>query len=253
MEGMQTDSKNAPSGGSRSDPFHTTHWSLVAAAGRRSAPSSAQALATLCEAYWYPLYAYVRRRVPDVDEAQDITQAFFFRLLQKNNLAVACPERGKFRAFLLASMQNFLANYWKAARAKKRGGGRVALSLDFDRGESRLALEPAHRLTPERLFDRAWTLTLLDRVLAALRAEHANDDKNPQFEVLKPYLTAEQATADYAAAAESLGISEGAVRVAVHRLRKRYKALLRQEIAATMAPGEDIDDEIRGLFDSLRD
>jgi RNA polymerase sigma-70 factor (ECF subfamily) len=151
--------------------FQTTHWSLVLRAGHREDREAETALATLCERYWYPLYVYVRRRVADVAEAQDLTQEFFAWLLEKNTLASACPERGRFRAFLLTALKNFLMNQWDRANAQKRGGGIRRLSLDLDDGESRLRLEPAHELTPERLYERQWVLTLLDLVMRRLCEE----------------------------------------------------------------------------------
>src|SRR5271155_2907054 len=158
---------------SGSRQFATTRWSLVLAAGQRSSPQSSAALATLCENYWYPLYAYVRRRGHDSDEAQDLTQAFFTRLLEKNDLAAADPERGRFRSFLLASLKHFLANEWDRARAEKRGGGRSVLSIDFGTAEERYRAEPSHELTPEKIFERRWALTVLDHALKRLRTEFA--------------------------------------------------------------------------------
>jgi RNA polymerase sigma factor (sigma-70 family) len=230
--------------------FATTHWSLVLAAGHRSLPASDQALAALCRAYWYPLYAYARRRLGDEGRAQDLTQDFFARLLEKNLLASAQPERGHFRAFLLTAFKNFLANESEKVRAEKRGGGRVFLPLDFHAGDSRYNLEPAHAWTAERLFERQWALTLLEQVLAALRAEYVADAKEELFDRLKVYLTGETA-ASYAALAPALGMSEGAIKVAVHRLRERYRALLRWEVAQTVADSAEVDDEIRRLFDAL--
>jgi RNA polymerase sigma factor (sigma-70 family) len=230
--------------------FASTHWSLVLAAGRRSLPASDQALSVLCRAYWYPLYAYARRRLGDLDHAQDLTQDFFARLLEKNILAGAQPERGHFRAFLLTAFKNFLTNEGEKARAEKRGGGRAFLPLDFRAGDSRYDREPAHAWTPERLFERQWALTLLEQVLAALRAEYAADGKEELFDRLKVYLTGETA-ASYADCAPALGMSEGAIKVAAHRLRARYRALLRWEVAQTVADPAEVDDEIRRLFDAL--
>ncbi|MCA1702125.1 MAG: sigma-70 family RNA polymerase sigma factor, partial [Actinobacteria bacterium] len=146
--------------------FATTHWSMVLSAGQRSSPASAAALADLCQRYWYPLYVYVRRTIRDVHEARDLTQAFFARLLEKNTLALADPQRGRFRSFLLTALKHFLINEWEKAKAQKRGGGRALLALDFDSKESQIALEPSHDATPERLFERHWAMTLLDQVLA---------------------------------------------------------------------------------------
>jgi RNA polymerase sigma-70 factor (ECF subfamily) len=232
-----------------SDAFATTRWSLVAAAGRGEPLAAQQALAQLCQAYWYPLYAFVRRRVGSPHESQDLTQAYFAWLLEKNTVAAADRERGRFRAFLLASLKNFLANEWEKQRAQKRGGGQAALSLDFDAGESRFRLEPLDQLTPERLFDKQWAMTLLEQVLGGLRQEYADADKLPQFEVLKSFLAGN--TGEYAEAAAQLGLTENAVRVAAHRLRQRYRERLRAEIAQTVAGPEEVDDEIRRLFEVL--
>ena len=231
--------------------FDTTHWSVVLAAGHRSSPDSSEALATLCRAYWYPLYAYVRRRVQDVHEAQDLTQEFFTQLLEKNLLAVAHPERGRFRAFLLTAFRHFLVNEWEKAKAQKRGGGRAPIPLDFSSGEHGLTLEPTDELTPERLYDRQWAVTLLDHVMARLREEHVRAGKEKHFELLKVFLTGQTASVSYAQVAGELGISEGAATVAAHRLRRRYRELLRAEIAQTVAEPDEVEDEIRSLFTSL--
>ncbi len=231
--------------------FASTRWSLVIAAGHRSSPEAAGALEALCRTYWFPLYAYVRRRVPDRHEAQDLTQEFFARLLEQNHFAVADPERGRFRAFLLTALKHFLTNEWDKTQAIKRGGGRVPLSLDFDSGESRLSLEPADDQTPERIFEREWTITLLDRVLARLRDEQVAAGKGPPFETLKQFLTGGRDEASYADVAGELGMTAGAIKVAAHRLRQRYRELLRAEVAQTVASAEEVDDEIRGLFETL--
>ena len=231
--------------------FETTQWSIVLAAGHRSSPAGQRALAELCEKYWYPLYAYVRRRVPDAQEAQDLTQAFFAMLLDKNYVAEADPERGKFRTFLLSSLGHFLANQWDRTRAQKRGGDRVHLSLDFDDGERRFSQEPATRLTAERVYDRQWGLTLLSQVLSRLRGEYAAAGKMPLFAELEQYITPSEHTASYTKAGAKLQMRAGAVKVAVYRLRRRYGELLRAEIAQTVADPADVDDEIRGLFETF--
>lgn len=232
-------------------PFNTTHWSLVAAAGRSASPDSARALAALCETYWYPLYAYVRRRGHDLHEAQDLTQEFFAGLLARRNLRAADRKRGKFRTFLLAALQNFLANEWRKEQAQKRGGGKLPLSLDFAAGESRYALEPAHELTAERVFERRWALTLLDQALSKLREEFSAVGKSELFEALKGCLGGESATAPYEQLAAQLGMTEGAVKTAASRLRRRCRELLRAEIAQTVAGPEDVDDELRQLFSAV--
>ncbi len=233
------------------DDFRTTHWSLVIGAGRAGGREADAALAQLCQRYWYPLYAYVRRRVHDVSEAQDLTQEFFARLLEKNVIAAASRERGRFRNFLLAALKNFLANEWDKANAAKRGGGRAPISLDLGTAESRLSLEPTHDLTPERLYERQWALVLLELVVARLEAEFAAAGKSRQFEILKPALTGDRAAIDYAAAAGELAISEDAARQAAHRMRRRYREILRDELAQTVADLAEIDDEIRDLFETL--
>jgi RNA polymerase sigma factor (sigma-70 family) len=238
----------APSG---SRQFATTRWSLVLAAGKRSSPQSSAALATLCENYWYPLYAYVRRRGHEANEAEDFTQAFFARLLEKNDLAAADPGRGRFRSFLLASLKHFLANEWDRARAEKRGGGRSVLSIDFGTAEERYRAEPSHDLTPERIFERRWALVLLENVLARLHDESAQAGKADSFDRLKGFLTGEQSAVTYGQLAAELNMSEGALKVAVHRLRRRYRELLRAEIEETVADAEEIDQEIRDLFSAL--
>ena len=231
--------------------FATTHWSVVLAAGRPKSASYRKALETLCQTYWFPLYAYLRRHGCNSHEAQDYTQAFFTALLDKGGLGLADPKRGKFRSFLLASLKHFLSNERAHARAKKRGGGRKALSLDFKNAESQYALEPRDELSPEKLFERSWALTVLDRTMARLQAEAVSTNKQKSFERLKSYLTADKASAPYREVAKDLDITEGAVRVAVHRLRKRYRELLRDEIAQTVTSDDKIDEEIRDLFTAL--
>lgn len=240
------------SGRARSAPqFATTQWSLVVRAGKKVGPDAREALERLCERYWLPLYAYARRRTGDIDEAQDLTQAFFARLLEKNTLAAASPDRGRFRAFLLATLKNFLANEWDRKQARKRGGGCTRLSLDVAAGESRIGPAPGRDLTPERAFERQWALTLLELVVSKLEAEFRAAGKSRQFELLKGAITGEGLTPSYPAIAAELGMSEEAARQAASRLRKRYRELLREEVAQTVAESADIDDEIRGLFDAL--
>jgi RNA polymerase sigma factor (sigma-70 family) len=234
-----------------SEHFATTQWSLVRAAGVSASPEAKQALEKLCATYWYPLYAFARRRTGDADLAQDLTQAFLAQLLEKNTWAVADPVRGRFRSFLLSVFKNFLLHEAERARAQKRGGGRRILSIDFDDGESRYRLKPTDRTTPEQLFDRQWAIVLLDTVLAALRSEQIAAGKVRQFEVLKQYLTPSEGETAYAVAAEQLGMNEGAVKTAVHRLRKRYRELLKSTIAETLSDPADLEEELRELFRSL--
>lgn len=233
------------------DRFETTRWSLVLRAGRQADTAAHVALESLCRRYWLPLYAFVRRRVASVEEAQDLTQEFFVRLLEKQVLAEASPDRGRFRSFLLTAMKNFLANEWDKARSAKRGGDRQRLSLDWDQGESRLSVEPQHELTAERLFEWQWALTLLDVVIGRLQQEFIDDGKSRQFELLKETLTGDRQAIDYPAVAAEWGMSEDAVRQAASRLRKRYRELLREEVAQTVTDPAEIEDELRGLFDAL--
>ena len=235
--------------------FATTRWTLVAAAGKQATPEARKALSELCALYWYPLYAFVRRRGYDADEALDLTQGFFARLIEKNDLADADQTRGRFRSWLLASVKHFLANEWDRATAQKRGGGRAVFSLDIDAddAEGRYKREPAHHLTPERVFDRRWALTTLEQTLAALQRASEREGKAGLFEALRPTLTSD-ATGDvtpYRDVADRLGMTEGAVKVAAHRLRRQYRDLLRQGIAETVERPEDVDDEIRDLFAAL--
>jgi RNA polymerase sigma-70 factor (ECF subfamily) len=232
--------------------FATTHWTLVLAARRGGhAPEARAALTALCQSYWFPLYAFIRRQGHAADEAQDLTQEFFARLLEKDFLDAVDREKGRFRSFLLAACKHFLANERDRARARKRGGGRRPLPLDLRDAEARFGHEPAHTLTAEKLFDRRWALTLLDEVLARLRQEYAGKGKAELFEVLRPYLVGDPDTAPYAGTAGQLGLSKGAVKVAVHRLRQRYREVLREEIARTLDDPEQVDEEIRELFAAL--
>jgi RNA polymerase sigma-70 factor (ECF subfamily) len=228
--------------------FETTQWSLVIAAGQSRTAETEQALAALCERYWQPLYAYIRRQGYPADRAQDLTQEFFCRLLEKNYVHDAHRERGRFRTFLLTSLKHFLANEWNRAHAQKRGGHASILSLDFSHAEDRPGYEPSHDMTPERLYERNWALTVLERALARLRDEYAAAGKAQLFEHLKSALTGDQPQIPHEDLGQRLGISEGAVKVAIHRLRKRYRALLRDEVAQTVQDGDSIEDEIRYLL-----
>lgn len=233
-------------------PFATTHWSIVLAAGHGSQPDSKAALAKLCEAYWYPLYAYVRRRGYDADESQDLTQEFFTVLLEKESLRAADRERGRFRSFLLTAMRRFLTKEWAKAHAKKRGGARTPIPLDPRDGETRYALEPSHDWTPERIYERRWAMTLLDQVMAELRGKYAADGKEQLFDSLKALLIRAADAPPYSRIAADLGMTEGGVKVAVHRLRRRYRELLHSVIAQTVAHPDDVDDELRFLRTAIR-
>jgi RNA polymerase sigma-70 factor (ECF subfamily) len=235
------------------DDFATTHWSLVLAAGDRKNPAAGEAVARLCESYWYPLYVFVRRQVKDVHEAQDFTQAFFTRLLEQRPFETVDPNRGRLRAFLLTACKRFLINEWHKHRAVKRGGWRRSLSLDFDSGEwrySHIAVDP---MTAEKLYDRQWAITLLDRVLEQLQTEYSAKDRMAHFATLKNFLAGSPQGASYAEAARTLGISVANAKVAAHRMRQRYRELLRAEIAQTVQLSDQIDDEIRDLFAILGD
>ena len=234
----------------RGDRFATTHWSMVVSAGRSRSPEADRSLATLCENYWFPLYAFVRRAGHSAEDAQDLTQEFFARVLAQGILTKADREKGKFRSFLLATLKHFLAGEWDRARAQKRGGGRVIFSFDSLSAESRYHLEPATDLTPERMFEKQWALSLLDRVLSRLDAEMAADGKSVLFAALKETLTGGRSIT-YAAIGAELGMTEGAVKVAAHRMRRRYRTLLREEIAQTVDGPDEIGDEIHYLLSCL--
>jgi RNA polymerase sigma-70 factor (ECF subfamily) len=230
--------------------FAQTRWSIVVAAAGGNGVESRDALERLCTTYWYPLYAFVRRQRYSAHDAQDLTQSFFARLIEKNDLAAVDRAKGKFRSFLLAAMQHFLANEWDRAQAQKRGGGMVFLSIDDADAERRYHEEPAEQITAEQLYDRRWALTLLDQVLARLGDEMRSEGRGACFEALKFCLTGGPGAA-YADLAQRLGTSEGALKVAVHRLRDRYRALLRAEIAETVGSETEVDDELRQLFSAL--
>lgn len=221
------------------------------AAGRRSSPRSREALAALCSAYWYPLYALVRSQGHTVNDAQELTQEFFARLLERNDFAAADRRKGRFRSYLSGALKHFLANARDHARARKRGDGRAPIPLDFASAEGRLSREPSHLLTAEKAFARRWALTLLEQVLAALREEFVAAGKAEYFDRLKVFLSGEKNATSHADVAAELKMTEGAVKVAVHRLRRRYRELLREQIAQTVADPELIDDEIRELFAAL--
>ena len=224
---------------------------MVLAAADESSPRSAVALSELCQTYWYPIYAFVRRQGRDHEAAQDLTQEFFARMLEKRYIDDVGPEKGKFRTFLLVCLKRFLANEWDKSKAKKRGGGKTPLSIDFVDAQGRYSLEPAHGLTAQRIFERQWALTVLERSLAAVASEFAQAGRQALFEAIKVYLVGEAGAPGYAEAGAKLGMTEGAVKVAVHRLRERYRSALRWEIAATVSDDADVDAEIAELFAAL--
>jgi RNA polymerase sigma-70 factor (ECF subfamily) len=246
--------ENAGSTENRPEPlFVTTHWSVVLAAGGGDTTRACDALARLCQTYWYPLYAYARRRGCPPHDAQDLTQEFFARLLAGNWLARADRQRGRFRSFLLAAMKHFMANEWNKASAQKRGGGQPILSLNDDAAEHRYRLEPAEKATPESLFERGWAVTLLEGVLARLEDEYRRAGKQAWMEAMRPALTTDREAIDYAAMSRKLATTETAARVAAHRLRQRYRQLIRAEVAGTVAAPEEVEAEMRHLFKVLTD
>jgi RNA polymerase sigma-70 factor (ECF subfamily) len=208
-------------------------------------------MATLCGLYWYPLYAFVRSRGASAEQAEDVTQGFFVHLLEKEALQHVDPAKGRFRSFLLASCKNFLADERSRMSAKKRGGGVATLSLDAEAAESRYRLEPADELTPERIFARQWALTVIEQALIRLGERYAHRGKLDHFEALKVFLSGEQRPTPYSEVARRLGLTEVAVKVAVHRLRKRFRDALREEIAQTVANPKDVDAELRSLYSAL--
>jgi RNA polymerase sigma-70 factor (ECF subfamily) len=232
--------------------FTSTHWSVVLEAGDASSPAAGAALDQLCRAYWYPPYAYVRRRGFDAHAAQDLTQEFLSRLIAKCELPRANPEKGRFRFFLLLRLKHFLVNEWQRLRAEKRGGGGASISLDALDAEQRYGLEPAHEFTPERIFERRWALTMLERALGRLRLESVRDGHGELFEALKGFLTDDAGADSYADLSARSGINPGALRVKVHRLRQRWRELVREEIAQTVASPADVQAEMRHLLEAIR-
>jgi RNA polymerase sigma-70 factor (ECF subfamily) len=234
------------------EKFESTNWGLIATArGGDSAPAR-QALSELCGAYWYPLYAYIRRRGYPADRAQDLTQGFFASLLGHNFLDAVGPEKGKFRSYLLASCQHYLSNQRDRDRAIKRGGECVTHSINLPDAESRFCAEPAHDLTAERLFERRWAITLLGRALERLGTEFARAGKGPLFDRLRPALLGDGTAAPYSGVAEDLGMTVDAVKMAAVRFRHRFRDLVREEVARTVGAPEEIDEEIRDLFAALK-
>lgn len=231
--------------------FPTTQWSLVIAAGDPHRTEARSALGSLCERYWYPLYAYLRRRGYPADQAQDLTQEFFVRVLEGRYLDRADPGKGRFRSFMLSSLKFFVADEEDRQRARKRGGG-MLVPLEFSSGEERYQGEPAHDETPERIFERGWALAVLDRVVQRLRGEFVQHGESEHFERLKVVLLGRPG-APYAAVAREMNTPEGALRVSIHRLRKRYRELFRQEIADTVADSAEVESELRHLAAVLID
>lgn len=247
-----TTPEHPASSGGRAGAFTTTHWSVVLAAGEADEARAGQALARLCAGYWYPLYAYVRRQGHGPEDAQDITQDFFARFIGKGYVRRADPARGRFRTFLLTSLKHFLINEWQKGQAARRGGGVRALSWDQFDAEDRYRLEPLDGLTPEKIFERRWAATLLETVMAGLREEFRAEGRGEWFEAIKFCLDGVTATESNEQIAARLGTTEGALRVAMTRLRARYRARLREEVARLVATPAEVDDELRHLAGTLR-
>lgn len=229
--------------------FPNTRWSVVLAA-RQPSPESAAALETICQAYWYPLYAYVRHCGQSPHDAQDLTQEFFCRLLEKRWLDSADREKGKLRTFLIVALKRFMNNEWDRSAAQRRGGGQAHVQIDTAFGESRFAKD-THSLAPDETFDRQWALTLISLTTKRLREEFAAAGRPGDYDALKNCLLADRGAIDYASVARQLGGNEGAARVAVHRLRKRFREIYREEISQTLAEGADLDAELRHLAAAL--
>lgn len=243
--GRSTDSAHR-----RGRRFSTTQWTLVLEAGDKQSPHSRRALGILCERYWHPVYSYIHYRGYDRGETEDLTQGFFAQLLEKNYLKMADRERGRFRSFLLASLKNYLADQWHRAQAQKRGGEKSRFQLDFERAESHYR-EPAQETTPETLFEQQWAATLLGEVLDQLRDEAAQNGSAERFDHLQGFLTGDSTGTPHKQVAQELGISEEAVRVSIHRMRRRFGKLLRDQIALTVSEPGQVDNEIRFLFAAL--
>ncbi len=226
--------------------FQTTRWTVILASRRREDPSGRDAIESLCRDYWYPLYAYVRRTGRSPEDAQDLTQAFFARLLAQGSLAAAAPEKGRFRTFLLVALKRFLTSDWRRAQAEKRGGGTFPISMSMIDAEDRYAAEPVERVSPETLFDRQWALTLFDRAMLRLQQDYVASDRSGVFEALKEFLAEPAGAGSYAQAAAAAGLTEGAARVAMHRMRRRFRKFFREELAETVTP-EELDEELRHI------
>jgi len=249
-----TDPSTTPPPSSEGAPrpvFVTTHWSVVLSARDKDSPRSVEALETLCRTYWYPLYAFVRRQGRRPHDAQDLTQEFFARLLEKDYLKSAAREKGRFRTFLLVALKRFLANEWDRQHAQKRGGFAPIVSIDQELAESRFASEPAHQLQPDVLFDRQWAMTLLERVMTRLQEEYLATGRAKLFEYLRNCLARDESALPHAEIADRLNLTEAAVKMAVHRLRARYREILHAEIADTVSSPEEIEEEIRHLFSAF--
>jgi DNA-directed RNA polymerase specialized sigma24 family protein len=248
---MATTESDGLSDGGLPRGFVTTHWSVVLAAKDQATPEGAQALETLCRTYWYPLYAFIRGSGYAAHDAQDLTQGFFARLLAKDYLRVVERERGRFRTFLRMALKRFLANEWHKGRAEKRGGGDAPLTFDTALAEQRFQSDRSDAQGPDQIYDRRWALTLFEEAVGRLEREYAANGKSLELEQLKPHLTAARGQIPYAAVASMMHTSEGAARVAVHRLRKRFRELFRTVIADTVSAPEEIEEELRHVVRML--
>jgi RNA polymerase sigma factor (sigma-70 family) len=229
--------------------FATTHWSVVLAAGRGTDPRAAEALEQLCRVYWYPLYAFLRRQGHGVEDAQDLVQGFFYHLLRREILHLAEPGRGRFRSFLLGTLKHFVSDEASKMKARKRGGGQPIISLDWAGAEGRFQREPADEASPDRLFERRWAMTLLDRALDQLRAECGAEGRSDLFEQLQDFVTGEKGPISYSEAAARLGMSLSAVKSAILRLRRRYHELVREEVSQTVSRPDEVEEELRYLIE----
>lgn len=239
---------NLEPGEEASRQFHTTHWSVVIAAGEEGSEQAAIALSRLCQIYWFPVYAFIRKRGHSPEQAQDFTQEFFAVFLEKNYVAKATRDRGRFRVFLMSSIENFLHNQHDRAQAQKRGGGHKLLSLDYDDAEERYQIEPIEDCDPAKIFEQQWAAMLLETVLNRLRDEFSAEGRVGLFEDLQAHLWGDAESIPYAQLAEKCGLKENSVKTIAHRLRQRYRELLREEIAQTVAMPGEVDDEIRHLM-----
>lgn len=239
---------NSPADGQ----FHTTHWSAVLHAGAVDSPAARIALEELCQTYWYPLYAFARRLGRSPAEAEDLTQAFFARFLERNFVAQAEPDRGRFRTFLLTLFRRFLANEWQRDHREKRGGFRTLLPLDTAWAESRYGTEPGHTESPDALYERQWAMILLDQVMRRLQLEYVQSGRARLFERLEACLYRDASALPYAGIAAELGLTEAAIKMAMQRLRHRYRAVLREEIAKTVTSPEEVETELRSLMGTFR-
>ena len=228
--------------------FHTTHWTVILTARERDGTAAQEALARLCSTYWYPLYAFIRRQGSSPHEAEDLTQEFFFRFLERHALGSVQPAAGKFRSFLLACLKNFLANERERAHAQRRGGGQSLVPLTGTDAETRYSLEPADQRAPEAIFERRWAFAVLERTMTVLRHEYVTAGKSALFEAFQSFLPGGHGDTSRADLAAKRGVSVGAIDVAIHRLRQRFGVLLRQQVALTVSSDAEVEEEIRYLI-----